>query len=269
MHNQISACVMTYNEEGNIRRCLESLTWCDEIVILDSFSTDRTVEICLEFTRNVHQHEWLGYIGQRNLIRTMANHDWVLFLDADEVVSPELHAALEAQFDKLIERYVGFAFPRLVFYLGRWIRHGSWYPDYNLRLFRKEKGRSGGAEPHDTVFIDGPTMHIRHPILHYTYNDITDHVNTMNRFSSISAQSMHDRGRRFHWVDLLFRPAWSFFKGFVLRLGFIDGWRGFLIATVNAFGVAMKYAKLREIRWIEKHSEPSCSAEEDGLNPDS
>ena len=253
MHTKISACVMTYNEENNIRRCLESLTWCAEIVIVDSFSTDRTVEICREFTDQVHQREWSGYIGQRNLVRQMAHHGWVLFLDADEEVSPSLRDTLLDHFDELARQYVGLAFPRQVHYLGRWIRHGTWYPDYNLRLFRRDKGRSGGVEPHDTVQIDGPIKRIRHPIWHYTYDDITDHVDTINRFSSITARSMYDSGRRFGWGDLLLRPPWRFFRGYILRGGWLDGWRGLVIAGVNAFGVAIKYAKLREIQWQKAH----------------
>lgn len=245
----ISACVMTFNEEQNIRRCLESLTWCDEIIVLDSFSTDNTVPICREYTARVHQHEWLGYISQRNLVKDMATHDWVLFLDADEEVSPQLREALIKRFENRPKGCVGFEFPRLVFYLGKWIRHGTWYPDYKIRLFLKEMGRSGGVEPHDTVQLDGPSIRLREPIWHYTYKDVADHVNTMNRFSSISAQTMHDCGRHFRWMDLLFRPAWRFFKGFVFRNGWLDGWRGFMIDLINAFGVAMKYIKLRELDW--------------------
>lgn len=247
MSDKISACIMTYNEEANIRRCLTSVAWCDEIVVVDSFSTDRTVEICREFTDRVYQHEWLGYIGQRNLIREMVSNPWVLFLDADEEVSPELREAIRREFEDPDPHIVGYEFPRLVHYLGRWIRHGAWYPDLKLRLFSKEHGRSGGVEPHDTVVLDGPVKRLNHPIWHYTYRDITDHINTMNRFSSISAQSMLESGRTFRWRDFLFRPAWRFFKGFFMRMGCLDGRRGLIIAIVNAFGVACKYAKLWEL----------------------
>lgn len=255
MSISISACVMTFNEEQNIRRCLKSLTWCDEIIVVDSFSTDATVSICKEYTERVHQHEWLGYIGQRNLVKDMATHDWVLFLDADEEVSPALREALSKVFLNLPAGCVGFEFPRQVYYLGKWIRHGTWYPDYKIRLFRKEMGRSGGVEPHDTVHLDGPAIRLRQPLWHYTYRDLSDHVNTMNRFSSISAQTLFDGGRRFRWLDLLFRPSWRFFKGFVIRSGWMDGWRGFVIDTINAFGVGMKYAKLRELEWQARQRE--------------
>ena len=250
MSEIISACVMTFNEEANIRRCLESVSWCDEIVVVDSFSTDRTVEICREFTDRVIEHEWLGYIGQRNLSLNLATHPWVLFLDADEELSPELRSELIRELKNGPAKYVGYEFPRQVYYLGKWIKHGAWYPDIKLRLFLKEKGRSGGVEPHDQVFVDGEVKRMKHPIWHYTYRDITDHVNTMNRFSQISAQSLHQRGRRFRWTDFLFRPAWRFIKGYVVRSGWLDGRRGLIIATINAFGVSMKYAKLWELQWL-------------------
>ncbi len=248
MREKISACIMTFNEEENIRRCLESVAWCDEIVVLDSFSTDRTMEICRELTDRVYEQEWQGYIGQRNLVRKMATHPWVLFLDADEEVSPDMRDAVLEEFENRSTQYVGYEFPRLVFYLGKWIKHGSWYPDVKLRLFLKDRGRSGGVEPHDTVVIDGPVKRMKYPIWHYTYKNLTDHINTMNRFSIISAQSMFERGRRFRWSDFFIRPAWRFFKGYIMRSGWIDGKRGLIIATINAFGVAMKYSKLWEIQ---------------------
>jgi len=152
----ISACVTTFNEERNIERCLRSLSWCDEIVVLDSFSTDRTLELARQFTDRVYQHSWLGYIGQKNLIRKMASHEWLLFVDADEEVSPDLRAEIEAVFASDPWKYAGYEFPRVVLYLGRWITHGEWYPDLKLRLFQRDKGRSGGQEPHDQVYVQGP-----------------------------------------------------------------------------------------------------------------
>lgn len=250
---RISACVMTKNEEKNIRRCLESLTWCEEIVVLDSGSTDRTVEICHEFTTKVHFHEWMGYIGQRNLLREYASHDWVLFLDADEEVSLELRDQFQRIFreGKLTQQYVGFSFPRQVFYLDRWIKHGEWNPDVKLRLFLKDRGYSGGQEPHDMVIVDGPVKKLSGKLLHYTYENLGDHIATMDRFSTISANSKYAEGRRFRLSDILIRPAFRFFKGFILKLGFLDGVRGFIIASVSAFGVLLKYSKIREIEWQE------------------
>jgi glycosyltransferase involved in cell wall biosynthesis len=258
--SRVSACVITFNEEDNIRRCLDSLTWCDEIVVVDSYSTDRTPEICRTFTDRFYQHEWRGYIGQRNLIRTMAECPWILFLDADEEVSPGLKAEIQRALSETPDRHAGYEFPRQVYYLGRWIRFGSWYPDYKLRLFRKGKGTIGGVEPHDQVHVQGPVGRMKHPIWHYTYADISDHIRTMNRFSTISSRALYDQGQRFNWIDFLFRPGWRFFKGFVLRSGWLDGRRGFIIAMINAFGVTAKYAKLWEIQWSEQTARAALKA---------
>ncbi len=247
MSEKISACVITFNEELNIRRCLESIAWCDEIVVVDSFSTDRTVEICREFTDKVYQHEWLGYIGQRNLIREKASHPWVFHLDADEELSPALIADIREAFRNPNPEIAGYEFPRLVYYLGRWIRYGDWYPDIKLRLFRKEKGQSVGNEPHDYVVVDGRVMTMTQPIFHYTYDDIQDHLLTINRFTSIAAATQWKNGGRFKLLDFLFRPPWRFVRGYFLKGGFLCGRHGFLIALFNAFSVALKYAKLWEI----------------------
>ncbi len=254
MDARISACVTACNEERGIRRCLESLAWCDELVVIDSFSTDRTVEISREFTDRVYQHEWLGYIGQKNLARKMTRFPWVLFLDADEELSPGLQAEIREALRCDGLRYAGYEFPRKVFYLGRWILHGEWYPDRKLRLFQRERGRTEGREPHDHVVVDGPVRNLRHPIHHFTYDDIRDHLDTMNRFSTITAQQKHEDGRRFRWIDFLLRPPWRFLKAYVLRAGILDGRRGLIIAAVSAFGVTMKYAKLWEIEQAERRA---------------
>lgn len=255
MREKVSACVTTLNEERNIRRCLRSLAWCDEIIVVDSFSTDRTVEVSREFTDRVYTHEWLGYIGQKNLIRRMANHPWLLFVDADEEVSPELRAEILDELEGHAGDYVGYQFPRMVNYIGRWIRHGEWYPDVKLRLFLKDRGRSGGQEPHDQVFVNGPVKTLKNHLWHYTYDDLHDHLETMNRFSSITAQEKMRAGSKFRWLDLFFRPPFRFFKAFILRGGFLDSWRGFLIALISAFGVAMKYAKLWELEYRARRGE--------------
>jgi glycosyltransferase involved in cell wall biosynthesis len=247
MTAKISACVTTFNEERNIRRCLASLRWCDEIVVVDSFSTDRTVELCREFTERVYQNPWLGYIGQKNLIRKMASHPWILFVDADEEISPELRDEIQAELAAHGDAFAGYQFPRMVNYIGKWIRHGEWYPDVKLRLFLKDRGRSGGQEPHDQVFVNGPVKTLRGHLWHYTYDDMHDHLETMNRFSSITAQEKFRAGSRFRWGDFLLRPPFRFLKAYFMRRGFLDGKRGFIIALISAFGVCMKYAKLWEL----------------------
>lgn len=245
-HLKISACITAMNEEDKIEACLSSLTWCDEIIVVDSYSTDRTVEICRRYTPHVVQHPWSGYIAQKNYIRSLASNPWILFIDADEMVSPQLRDAIEQEFERGPGEIVGYSFPRLVYHLGRWIRHGEWYPDMKLRLFRKDRGHSGGQEPHDRVVVDGPVKSLKAPLYHFTYDDLTDHISTLNRFSTISAHEKYATGRRFHWLDILFRPYWRFFKAYFLKLGFLDGRAGYIIACLSATGVLAKYAKVLE-----------------------
>ncbi len=251
MREKISACILTFNEERKIARCLESLTWCDEIIVLDSYSTDRTIEICRQFTPNVHQCEWRGYVGQRNTVREFATHPWVLFMDSDEEVSPALRDEILREFENRTGKYIGYEFPRQVYYLGRWIRHGEWYPDVKLRLFKKDFGRTEGQEPHDKVVVRGPVKRLKNPIWHYTYDDLSDHINTLNRFSTITAQQRYTQGHKFLWLDMLTHPFFRFIKGYFLRGGFLDGRHGLAIAMMASYGAFLKYAKQWEL--ILKH----------------
>jgi len=248
MRDKISACVLTFNEERKIERCLRSISWCDEIVIMDSFSTDATLSLCRRFTERVYQHEWQGYVGQRNLIRDMAMHSWILFLDSDEEVSPILRDEILHEFENGTGEYVGYRFPRQVYFLGKWIRHGEWYPDVKLRLFKKSRGHTEGEEPHDRVVVDGPVKRLRNPLWHYTYDDMRDYLDTLNRFSTITARQRFEGGARFGWTDVAIRPILRFLKGYVLRGGFLDGAHGFMVATINSFSVFAKYSKLWEQR---------------------
>jgi len=248
MRDKISACLTVGNEENNIRRCLKSLNWVDEIVVVDSFSKDKTFEISKEYTTRVYQHEWLGYVGQKELIKKMAAHPWILFIDADEEVSSELKDQILGEFENGNNRnYVGYEFPRKVFFLGTWITHGEWWPDIKMRLFRKDKGVCTGQEPHDHVIVTGPVKRLSGCLHHYTYDDISDQIYTLNRFSSIAAASMRDEGRRFSVIDLLFRPFFRFLKGYIFKRGFLDGYRGLIIAIMSSIGVFYKYAKLWEL----------------------
>lgn len=255
MFENISVCITAVNEEQNIRRCLESVRWANEIVVVDSFSKDRTVEICREYTDRVYQHEWMGYIGQKNLIKDLATGPWILFVDADEEISPGLLNEIQAEFDNgTAADYAGYEFPRLVQYLGRWITHGDWYPDVKLRLFRKDKGECGGQEPHDRTTVHGRVKRLRHPLFHYTYTDISNHLSTLNRFTSISAIGKHKQGRHFWLTDLLFRPVFRFIRCYFIKRGFLDGVPGLIVATFASFGVFVKYAKLWEVYLTEKEA---------------
>ncbi|NCA82480.1 MAG: glycosyltransferase family 2 protein [Opitutae bacterium] len=247
---KISACVTAGNEEDKIAACLASLEWCDEVVVVDSFSQDKTYEISKQYTALVFQHPWEGYIAQKNYIRSLARHPWILFVDADEVVSDDLRGEIEREFAADPGETVGYRFPRMVHYLGKWIRHGEWYPDIKLRLFRKDCGHSEGHEPHDRVVVNGPVKTLRSPLYHFTYDNLADHIHTLNRFSSISASEKFSRGEKFRWSDLIIRPPWRFCKSYLVKRGFLDGRQGFIIALMSAFGVFVKYAKLMEL-WIQ------------------
>ncbi|MGH7929164.1 MAG: glycosyltransferase family 2 protein, partial [Candidatus Binatia bacterium] len=191
----VSAIVVCFNEEANIGDCLASLRWCDEIVVVDSFSTDRTVEICKQFTDHVVQRAWAGYRDQKAFAHSQATREWVLLVDSDERVSPELQSELRAALQKDRGLYAGYAIPRLVYYLKRWWRRGGWYPDYDVRLFRRDRATWSGRDPHEKILVDGRVRRLQHPLLHFTYRDIADHLERINRFTSISARELRDEGR--------------------------------------------------------------------------
>lgn len=245
MREKITACITAFNEETRIGRCLESIKWADEIVVVDSFSADNTVEICRKYTDRVYRHEWLGYIGQKNLIKEMASNPWILFIDADEEVSPALRGEILGEFDSFASSgYAGYEFPRMVKYIGRWIKHGDWYPDVKLRLFRKASGQCEGVEPHDRVSVSGRLKRLKGDLYHYTHQNLRDHVAATNKFSTITASGWYKERRPFRLHHLIFRPPLRFLRCYILRRGFMDGPQGFIIATMVAFGVFMKYAKL-------------------------
>jgi glycosyltransferase involved in cell wall biosynthesis len=255
MREKISVCITAGNEEKHIRRCLESVKWADEIIVVDSFSTDRTVEIAREYTQLVFRHKWLGYIGQKNLIKDLASHPWILFIDADEELSCELRDEILYEFETGTNAAIaGYEFPRMVRYLGRWIKHGDWYPDFKMRLFRKDKARCEGIEPHDRTKVAGIVKRLKSPLYHYTYDDISDQVSTINRYSSIAAVELINVKKNFLLFDIIFRPLWGFFRGYVLRRGFMDGLPGFIIAVNVAYGIFLKYTKL----WEQKKVKSTC-----------
>ncbi len=253
---QVSVCIITGNEQKDIRRCLESVKWANEIIVVDSFSTDATVSIVSDYTDRIFQHRWLGYIGQKAVAKSLARYEWVLFVDADEAVSESLKAEIATLFEKGIPEGVnGFDFPRQVWFLNRWIRHGDWYPDAKLRLFRREKGRCCGTEPHERIDIEGTVQHLKSPLYHYTYDNIQEQISTLNRFSSISAEGTSEKWSRRHVLfGLLIRAPFRFFRCYVIKLGFLDGVPGLIIAVASAFGTFIKYAKLWEVNHNNKSS---------------
>lgn len=243
---QISAIVVCFNEEENIRACLESLRWCDEIVVVDSFSTDRTVEICRQYTDRIIQRAWAGYRDQKAFAHSQAARDWVMLVDADERVPPELREEIRDALQRFGTRYAAFSVPRLVHYLGRWWWRGGWYPDYDIRVFRRDLATWGGSDPHEKILISGQVRRLRHPLYHFSYRDISDHLRRINHFTDVSSGELIEGGSPWRWMDNLLRPAFRFFRSYVLKRGFMEGFPGFFVAATAAIYVFLKYAKLRE-----------------------
>jgi len=241
---RLSCTIICYDEEEGIRAALESVKWCDEIVVVDSFSRDRTVAICREYTDRIYQRPWPGFVEQKAFALEQTRFPWVLNLDADERVSPELRREIEDVLRAPVAD--GYYVPRLVYYLGRWWRRGGWYPDYRLRLFRRDHVVWGGVDPHEKVILQGRSARLDGPLLHYTYRDISAHVATINAFTGVAARELLLRGRTTGVGDLVLRPLWRFVRFFGLRLGFTQGLAGLFVAQSAAFYVFSKYAKLWE-----------------------
>lgn len=248
---KISATIITFNEEKNIRQCLESVKWVYEIIVVDSFSNDRTAAIAKEYTEKVIQREWPGYVKQKQFALEQATGDWILCLDADESLSPEASEEIKNRILDGSTSADGFMFPRLSFYLGRWIKHGGWYPDRKLRLVRKGKARWGGEDPHDKLILNGEAERLQGKILHYVYSNISKQLKTVDSFSTVSAQQWHSQGKRFNLFLMLVKPPIRFLERYLWKRGFLDGMAGFVIAVISSYYVFLKYCKLWELKNIK------------------
>jgi len=239
----ISTVVITHNEEPNLERCLNSVRPLSrEIVVVDSGSEDRTREIASRFTDRVIVQEWLGFGRQKQFALEQARSPWVLSIDADEEVSPEL----AAEISRLDFARDGYTLPRRVWYMGRWIRHGVWNPDPVLRLFRRERGRFTPEPVHESLVVEGATGRLAGPLNHYSYRDLSHHVAKMNLMTSLAAERMFERGRRAGWARIALQPTMEFLRSYVLKAGFLDGVPGLVVATLHGHYTFLKYAKLRE-----------------------
>lgn len=241
---KISAVIITFNEEDRLPDALASLLGvADEIVVLDSFSTDRTAEIAQKARAVFHQNRFEDYGRQKNLALQKAGHEWILNLDADERVSPELKSAImELKGTPPDENISAFAIKRRTCYLGRWIRHSGWYPDRKVRLFRKSRSRWQGRV-HERLQVTGEVASLPGAILHYTYRDIGDHVGRLNRYSNFQAEEIVRQKKKFLFLRLLLLPPVTFLRHYLWRLGFLDGFPGLVIASISSWGTAMKYFK--------------------------
>ena len=242
-----SGVVICFNEEETIERCLESLSWCDEIVVVDSHSTDRTREIAARHAERVVEQDFLGYVKQKNFALDLARGEWAICLDADEALSPELQRDIRGAIEADGSGADAFALDRCTRFLGVWHDRGDWYPDWQLRVFRRSKGRWTGRDPHDRVQVDGSVRRLRGRLWHWNYRDLSEHIQTIDGFTAHLAREMRDEGLRFRLRDLLVRPVYRFFRGYVLRQGFRKGLPGLLVAVSTSYYVFMKYAKLWEL----------------------
>lgn len=243
---KVSVAIITKDEERNMRACLESLKWADEIVVVDSGSKDKTMEICKELGAQVYMEEWQGYARQKNLAIAKTKNEWVLNIDADERVTPQLAAEIAEVLNRET-KFNGFYLRRQNFFGQKWIRHGGWYPDYNLRLFRKSKGRFQERQVHEKAVVEGEVGFLKNPLVHRTYNSVAEFLQRQDLYSTLAAQEMHREGKRYHFYDILFRPSWTFLQMYLLRAGFLDGYYGFLLAKLYAYYTLAKYSKLKEL----------------------
>src|SRR4051812_2491628 len=222
---KISATIITFNEERNIARVIESLRCCDEILVLDSGSNDRTVEIATKLGARVEEASWHGYAAQKNIATELATHDWILSLDADESLSEALEAEIW-QIKKAGPKYDAYTMPRLAQYLGRWILHSGWYPDRKVRLFDRRKARWFGEYVHESVYVDGPTGHLESNLLHFTCSSLSEHLKSMDRYTTLAAEGLVAQRKRITLTKILLDPAWTFFRTYVVKRGYLDGLEG-------------------------------------------
>lgn len=243
----LSATLITHNESANIARAIRSLSCADEIVVIDAGSTDGTREIAAGLGARVITHTWEGFAAQKNFCTEQAQHDWVLSLDADEELDLQARAAI-LQWKRSSPTVAGYQFARRAQYLGRWILHSGWYPDYKLRLFDRRRGRWQGAYVHESVMVNGPVATLPGQILHYTCNSLEEHRQRIEFYTDLAAKEMVERGESVSSLRRALSPPWIFLNSYVLRLGMLDGTQGYLIAKMAARYVRRKYAKLEEMR---------------------
>ena len=243
---RVSITIITCNEEENIRDCLESVTWADEIVVVDSGSVDRTVEICSAYTDKVFFNPWPGMKEQKQCAVEKASNHWIFSIDADERVTEDLQKFILQELRNPL--FDGYRFPRRNYFLGKWLRHGGWYPDHVLRFFRKDKGHFGGINPHDRVVVESSRIStVDTPLIHHTYKSISQYLAKQNMYSSISAREMHNLGRRVLPLFIPARTVWKFMETYVIKKGFVDGFRGVIVAMGAAYSTFWKYVQLWEL----------------------
>jgi glycosyltransferase involved in cell wall biosynthesis len=244
----ISVCMITFNNARTVEKALKSvLPWANEIIVVDSFSTDNTPGIAKNLANHFEQRQWPGHMDQYNYCIYKAKNEWIIFIDADEEISPELAREIMQRVETDAGKYDGYIIHRRTFYLGRWIMHGGWVPDYEIRLFKKSMGAFKGGL-HAKVVVQGKVGTLKNFYFHYNYKDIADQIDTINNYSDTAARDMIAAGRKFSLIDLILRPPFRFIKEYFFKRGFMDGMPGFVIALSTVYYVFIKYAKLWELQ---------------------
>lgn len=248
----ISLVIITLNEEDHIERCIRSAPFVDDVVVVDSFSTDRTVEIAKACGARVFQEKWRGFGPQKAFAAEQAKNSWILSLDADEALSMELVSELQEKFATL-DPEAGYLFPRRSFHLGRWINHGGWYPDYQLRLFNKDKSQWNSADLHEKVEVK-KRLKMAKDLQHWVFDDLSDQVVTNDRYSTLGAKQLAAVGKKFSFFKLLTKPVSKFVETYIVKRGFMDGLPGFIISVGASYSIFLKFAKLWEMERVQKKS---------------
>ena len=244
MAAKLSACIIACNEADRIRACLEALAFCDEIVLVDSHSTDTTRELAASCGARVIERDWPGYRSQKQFATDAASNDWVLCVDADEIVTPALRAEIEALRARGFAGAQGWSIPRLTEYFGAFLRHGNAWPDRQVRLYDRRAARWVGYEVHEKIAVSGATRELAAPLEHHAYRDLDDHLRRVDRYAALMAQEMHRAGKRGSLFKVVTNPSWRLLRGLVIKRGLLDGWRGLLFHIVEAGYVRRKYLRL-------------------------
>ena len=247
----LSACVITFNEADRIDRCVRALSFCDEVIVVDSHSTDNTREIALAAGARVIERDWPGYRSQKQFATDSAQNEWVLCVDADEVVTPALQQEIEAIRQTGFGNAQGYSVARLTAYFGAFLKHGNAWPDRKIRLYSRTAARWVGYEVHEKIAVTGSVAALVAPLEHFAYRDLNDHIRRVDRYAQLMAEELHRSGRHCGVVAVILRPCWRFLRGMLIKRGLLDGWRGWLFHFVEAGYVHRKYLRL----WALAHTD--------------
>jgi glycosyltransferase involved in cell wall biosynthesis len=261
---KLTVTVITRDESAHIGAALESVSWADEIIVVDSRSTDDTVAIARKHATRVEERDWPGYSAQKNYAAQIAANDWILSLDADERVTPALADEIRQTLDGGPAAR-GYRVPRVTWYLGRWIRSTDWYPDYQLRLYDRRAGTWNGRRVHESVTLEGTPGLLRHELQHFAYRDISDHLATIDRYTTLAAEQWLAEGRRTNAVEMFVHPRLAFIRNYLLRGGIADGAAGLLVSNLNSYYVFLKFAKLWELQQAASSPQSSTATRQSSV----